>query len=90
MARNFSLFPPNPLLSASFMSSDAGSDPGERMNTIGENGVLCSKMLWKKKSRINWKKSDKLSKNNHYRRASYLKRHESLPPIGADVGGPKG
>ena len=44
MARNLRRFPPKPLRSANFMRSLAGSEPGLRMNTMGEFGVLCSKM----------------------------------------------
>jgi hypothetical protein len=44
MAKNFNLLPPNPDLSANFMRSLAGSDPGLRMNMIGEYGLDCSKI----------------------------------------------
>ena len=40
----FSLLVPNPVLSASFIRSLPGSDPGLRMKTIGDMGELCSKM----------------------------------------------
>ena len=42
--RNFILLLPNSILSASLMRSLAGSEPGLRMNTIGDSGELCSKM----------------------------------------------
>lgn len=42
MARNLRRFPPKPLRSASFIRSLAGSEPGLRMNTMGEFGELCS------------------------------------------------
>ena len=47
MARNFSLLPPNPDLSASFMRSLAGSEPGLRINMIGEYGLDCSNIASK-------------------------------------------
>jgi len=47
MARNLRRFPPKPLRSANFIRSLAGSEPGLRMNTMGEFGVLCSKMASK-------------------------------------------
>lgn len=47
MARNLRRFPPKPLRSANFIRSLAGSEPGLRMNTMGELGVLCSKMASK-------------------------------------------
>ena len=34
-------------LSASFIKSEAGSEPGLRMNTIGDMALLCSKMASK-------------------------------------------
>lgn len=36
--------PPQPYLSANFISSEVGSDPGLSMKTIGIVGVLCSKI----------------------------------------------
>lgn len=47
MARNLSLLPPNPDLSASFIRSLAGSEPGLRMKIIGENGLDCSNIASK-------------------------------------------
>lgn len=47
MARNLRRFPPKPQRSANFIRSLAGSEPGLRMKTIGELGVLCSKMASK-------------------------------------------
>lgn len=47
MARNLSLLPPNPDLSASFIRSLAGSEPGLRMKIIGEKGLDCSNIASK-------------------------------------------
>lgn len=47
MARNFNLFPPNPDLSASFIRSLAGSEPGLSINMIGEKGLDCSNIASK-------------------------------------------
>ena len=47
MAKNLSLFPLKPDLSANFMRSLAGSEPGLKMKIIGENGVDCSKIASK-------------------------------------------
>ena len=47
IARNFNLFPPKPDLSASFIKSLAGSEPGLRMKIIGENGLDCSNIASK-------------------------------------------
>jgi len=47
MARNLSLSPPKPVLSASFMRSLMGSQPGLKIKTTGERGLLCSKMASK-------------------------------------------
>lgn len=47
MARNLSLLVPKPLRSASFVRSLAGSQPGLRINTMGEFGVLCSNIASK-------------------------------------------
>ena len=45
--RYLSLAVPKPVLSASFVRSLAGSEPGLRMKTIGDIGELCSKMASK-------------------------------------------
>lgn len=47
MARNLSLSALNSDLSASFMRSLTGSEPGLRMKTTGEKGVLCCRMASK-------------------------------------------
>ena len=47
MAKNLSLLPLNPVLSANFIRSLAGSEPGLRMNMIGEKGVDCSNIASK-------------------------------------------
>ena len=42
MDKNFNLLDPNSILSASLAKSLAGSEPGLKMKTMGEVGVLCS------------------------------------------------
>ncbi len=47
MARNLSLLAPKPERLANFIRSLAGSEPGLRINTMGEFGELWSKMASK-------------------------------------------
>jgi len=47
MARNLSLLVPKPERLANFIRSLAGSEPGLRINTMGEFGELWSKMASK-------------------------------------------
>lgn len=47
MARNLSLSALKSVLSASFMRSLTGSEPGLRIKTTGEKGVLCCRMASK-------------------------------------------
>ena len=47
MAKYFNLLTPKPLLSAHFIKSLAGSEPGDNIKITGEKGVDCSNMASK-------------------------------------------